>query len=120
MKFISCGRRGLYPGLFLCALLGVVLNQVLFLEGLSRSTAVNAGLLMPLIPVYTFLVAWIARQERFSALRGLGILIAFSGTTYLLLQKEPDDRPAEAGAADPWQPYSCRLRICSGFRLRPG
>ncbi len=90
-------RREL-PRLAACALLGVVLNQVLFLEGLSRSTAVNAGLIMPLIPVYTFLVAWMARQERFSLLRGVGILIAFAGTTQLLLQKEPDlSRPHLVG-----------------------
>ncbi len=103
IAFAVHGREALparreFPRLLLCAVLGVVLNQVLFLEGLSRSTAVNAGLLMPLIPVYTFLVAWIARQERFSGVRGLGILIAFSGTTYLLLQKEPDlSRPYLVG-----------------------
>ena len=43
--------------LFACALLGIVLNQGFFLLGLARSTAINAGLVMCLIPVFTFVLA---------------------------------------------------------------
>lgn len=73
-----------------CALLGVVLNMLLFLEGLRRSTAVNAGLLVGTIPVFTFLVAVAVRQERFSVSRGAGILLAFVGISLIFLQRGPD------------------------------
>lgn len=74
----------------LCAWLGVVLNMVLFLEGLQRSTAVNAGLLVATIPVFTFVLAIVLRQERFQRQRGVGILLAFAGVALLFLQRGPD------------------------------
>ena len=72
-----------------CSLLGVALNMVLYLEGLERSTAVHAGLLVTTIPVFTFAVAVVARQERFEPARGAGIALAFLGVLLILLQKGP-------------------------------
>lgn len=81
-----------------CALLGITVNQVMFLEGLQRAPSVNAGLIMVLIPVYTFLIAVLVRQERFSWRRGLGILVAFAGAAQLFWQREPDlSRPYLTG-----------------------
>lgn len=73
-----------------CAWLGVVLNMVLFLEGLQRSTAVNAGLLVATIPVFTFAIAIALGQERFERRRAGGILLAFAGVALLFLQRGPD------------------------------
>ena len=73
-----------------CGLLGVTLNMVLFLEGLERTTTVNSGLMMLLIPVFTYGIAVVVRQERFRTARALGILIACAATGMLVLQKEPD------------------------------
>ena len=39
------------------SLLGVVLNQVLFLEGVQRTTAVHANILITTIPVFTLAIA---------------------------------------------------------------
>jgi drug/metabolite transporter (DMT)-like permease len=69
---------------FACAMLGVAVNQALYLVGLSRSTPMNAGLVMSLIPVFTFGLAAAVRQERFSALRALGVAVALGGTVPLL------------------------------------
>jgi drug/metabolite transporter (DMT)-like permease len=80
------------PLFLLCALLGVVLNQVLFLVGLERSTATNAGLVMCLIPVFTFAVAALVRQERFSALRGAGLCVALVGASMLFWAQKPEFR----------------------------
>ena len=56
------GRRALPAGpdllrLFGLSVLGVIVNQMLFLEGLHRSTTVNAGLIMTIIPVATMALA---------------------------------------------------------------
>lgn len=83
-------RRGDLARLQVCSLLGVVLNMVLYLEGLQRSTAVHAGLLVTTIPVFTFAVAVAARQERFEPARGAGILLAFVGVALIFLQKGPE------------------------------
>jgi len=72
------------PLFFAAAMLGVAVNQGLFLVGLSRSTPMNAGLVMSLIPVFTFGTAAVVRQERFSALRALGVAVALAASLPLL------------------------------------
>lgn len=83
-------RRQDFGRLVVCALFGIAINMLLFLEGLDRSTPVNAALIMPVIPVFTYLIATLARSERFDGQRGLGIAIALAGTLVLLLQRGPD------------------------------
>ncbi len=68
------------------ALLGVVLNQVLALEGIALSTSVNAGLMMTLIPVFTFGLAGLVGQERLAPLRAVGLVVALGGALLLQLQ----------------------------------
>ena len=75
------------PALFGLSLLGITLNQLMFLEGLSRSTAVNAGLLMCLIPVVTCAVVVIARQEQLTRRRAVGFACAVGGVAWLFLQR---------------------------------
>jgi drug/metabolite transporter (DMT)-like permease len=72
------------PRFIACAMLGVAINQGLFLLGLARSTPVNAGIVMALIPVFTFGLAAAVGQERFSALRALGVAVALGGLLPLL------------------------------------
>jgi drug/metabolite transporter (DMT)-like permease len=69
--------------LFGLSLLGVIINQLLFLEGLSRSTAVNAGLLMTLIPVVTVVLSAMLGRERLSARRIAGLLLSVAGVGVL-------------------------------------
>lgn len=95
VAFANHGRRALPSLRDLLALqglaiLGVVLNMVLFLEGLERSTAVNAGLVIATIPVFTFVVAVVLRQERFEPVRGAGTLLAFTGVALLFFQRGPE------------------------------
>lgn len=74
----------------LCALLGVAVNMTLYLEGLKRSTAVNASLIMCLIPVFTFGIAALARQEPFKLARAFGIGVALVGASLLFWAERPD------------------------------
>jgi len=68
------------------AFLGVALNQGLYLEGLARSTPINAVLVMCLIPVFTFALVTVAGLETFSVTRLAGVLVALAGTLPLLLE----------------------------------
>ncbi len=95
LAFVAYGRDALpslsdLPRFLICGLLGVALNQGLFLEGLARSTPMNAGLVMTLIPVFTFGVAALVRQERFDLGRAIGVVIALAGAA-LLLAGQGDD-----------------------------
>jgi drug/metabolite transporter (DMT)-like permease len=76
--------------LALGSLLGISLNQVLYLEGLSRSTATNAGLMVCLIPVFTFAIAAIAGQEAFRAQRAVGLGVALVGASMLFWAESSD------------------------------
>lgn len=71
------------PRLVLCGVFGVLLNQVLAVSGIERSTSVDAGILMTLIPVFTFGVAVLAKQETFHPRRALGIGVALTGVLLL-------------------------------------
>jgi drug/metabolite transporter (DMT)-like permease len=73
--------------LLACSLLGIVLNQVLFLEGVHRSSALHAGLIVCTIPVFTYLIAASFGQERWSARRTVGIGIALAGCAWLVLAR---------------------------------
>lgn len=78
------------PMLQVCALLGVAVNQALYLEGLERATSVNTGLMMMLVPLFTFVIAVCVRQEKFAWRRGLGIAIALGGTAQIVLARGLD------------------------------
>jgi len=77
-------RRGDLARLALYSLLGVVLNQFLYVKGLALSTAVNAALLSTTIPVFTLLVATLLGYERVSARAVVGTLAAAAGVVYLV------------------------------------
>lgn len=81
-------RDFLLLGLY--ALLGVVINQICFLYGLSLTTAINASIIITTIPVITVVVAVMISQERFSLRRGLGIATALAGTLIIMRIEEID------------------------------
>jgi drug/metabolite transporter (DMT)-like permease len=95
IAFALHGRKALpaprdLPVLFACSVLGVTANMTLYLEGLSRSTATNAGLMMCLIPVFTFVLAAAVKQETFQASRAIGVLVALAGAAMLVWVGEPE------------------------------
>lgn len=68
----------------LYSLLGAVLNQLLFVKGLSLTTVINATLLGTTIPVFTLLVSIIFGYDRLSRRKAAGILLAAGGVIYLV------------------------------------
>jgi drug/metabolite transporter (DMT)-like permease len=77
-------RKGDYARLALYALLGIALNQLLFVKGLSLTTAINATLLGTTIPVFALIVSITLGYDRLSLRKTLGILLAAAGVAYLL------------------------------------
>src|SRR5215212_305338 len=77
------GRRDL-ARLALYSLLGVVLNQFLYVKGLSLSTAVNAAIINATIPVFTLVVGALLGKERLTARVAAGTLVAAAGVVYLI------------------------------------
>lgn len=80
---VRVARRDV-PAIVGCAVLGVVVNQLLFINGLARTTATNATVIMATIPVFVAALAMVAGRERFRARRVAGGAIAFAGTLALV------------------------------------
>jgi drug/metabolite transporter (DMT)-like permease len=66
------------------ALIGVVLNQLLFLEGVKRTTAINTNIMVTTIPAFTLAIALILRRERATWPKLGGIALAAVGAVYLI------------------------------------
>lgn len=76
------------PFLLLCALLGNVLNQELFIHGLARTTATNAVVIGSTIPVFALIAVLALGREPVRPRRVLGIAIAFGGVAVLVGAEE--------------------------------
>lgn len=74
--------------LFLCGLFGVALNQMLFFEGLSRTSNINAALIMTTSPILVMAGASLIHKERLTLYRILGILLGVGGAASLILMRK--------------------------------
>ncbi|MCU0430272.1 MAG: DMT family transporter [Cytophagaceae bacterium] len=74
-----------WPRIVLCALFGIVLNQLFFYKGLSLTSPINASLMMIMTPIMVLLVAVLLKQEQLTWLKIVGISLGMSGTACLLL-----------------------------------
>ena len=72
------------------SLVGIVLNQTLFLLGLHRTSPVGAALLCVTIPVFTAALAIVFRQEAPSARVAAGLLVSVSGVLWLTGVRDVD------------------------------
>ncbi|HEX3231488.1 MAG TPA: DMT family transporter, partial [Pyrinomonadaceae bacterium] len=73
-----------WPLLFVSSALGLILNQWLFVKGLSITTAINATLLSTSIPVSTLVIGMFLGTDRTTWRRMLGIALAAAGVLYLI------------------------------------
>jgi drug/metabolite transporter (DMT)-like permease len=77
-------RRSDFARLALYSLLGVVANQLLYVQGLSYTTAINANILITTVPVFTFGVALALGREKASSAKVTGLLLAMAGALLLV------------------------------------
>jgi drug/metabolite transporter (DMT)-like permease len=80
--------RAEFGRLALCALLGIALNMWLYMEGVSRTSALHTGLLVVQIPVFTYAVACLAGVERAVRRRVLGIGVALLGAILIVSARD--------------------------------
>lgn len=76
-------RRDL-PLLALLGGLGVFANQILFILGLRQTTAINAAILMPSLPVFAAASAALLGIERIGPRRLLGIVLSVAGALVMV------------------------------------
>jgi len=103
---VLCKRCGWPPvslrqgaAIAVCAVLMVYLNQILFAQGLLRTTATNGALIMALSPLVSALLAALVFRERLTALRVAGVALGFAGVAAVVLS-HPGAGLSSAGAGD--------------------
>jgi len=67
------------------ALFGTTLNQLLFIGGLSRTSAAHTGLIVALGPVMVLVLSCLMRLEGLTILKSAGMVISFAGVGILAL-----------------------------------
>lgn len=82
-----------------CGVLMVYMNQLLFAEGLTRTTATNGALIMALSPLVSALLAAILFRERLTLLRSCGVALGFAGVAAVVLS-HPGAGLSRAGLGD--------------------
>jgi drug/metabolite transporter (DMT)-like permease len=76
------------PRFILCALTGVVINQIFFIKGVSLTTSIHSALLSLATPIFiTLIAAWLLR-EGFTLLKFTGLVLGIGGATMLILLKD--------------------------------
>lgn len=85
----NAGIQRKHIGRFLlCSLTGVVINQMLFIKGLSMTLSIHASLLILVTPIFiTMVAAWIG-TEKLSFWKIAGLITGVSGAVMLALNKE--------------------------------
>ena len=74
--------------LFLCALFGIAINQLMFIKGLSLTYPIHAALLLLITPILiVFIAAWVLK-ERLGILKVTGLALGISGALVLILAKD--------------------------------
>jgi drug/metabolite transporter (DMT)-like permease len=72
----------------LCALTGVVINQLLFIKGLSMSLVIHASLLTLVTPIFISFIAAYLLKEKFSTYKVAGLVLGITGAVMLIAKKE--------------------------------
>jgi drug/metabolite transporter (DMT)-like permease len=74
--------------LIICALTGIVINQVLFNKGISLTTPIHGALLMLVCPIAVVFIAALLIGEGIHTKKIVGLLLGVSGAVLLVLLRE--------------------------------
>lgn len=75
-----------YISLFLASLFGIFINQISYLEGLSRTSPIDASLVVTLLPILAMLIAAGYLKEPITRLKVIGVIIGASGALLIILK----------------------------------
>ncbi|WP_281169813.1 DMT family transporter [Flexithrix dorotheae] len=73
-----------YKRFIMCAIFGTAGTQMLYLKGLSMTSAINASVIMTLIPVSVLLLSVFLGFERLNKLKWAGIIVGIIGAFFLV------------------------------------
>ncbi len=72
--------------MFVLAIFGVTVNQILFFEGLNLTTPINASIIMVGTPILVLIMSRFVIGNKISGNKLIGIILGFSGAAFLVLR----------------------------------
>jgi drug/metabolite transporter (DMT)-like permease len=75
----------------LCSVFGVVVNQILFFEGLNRTTPISASIIATGIPIYILIFSHFLLKEKITGVKVIGIMIGAAGALMIILSAGTGD-----------------------------
>lgn len=81
--------------LVLCGLLGVAINQMLFIKGLTMTTAIHASLLMLCSPILITILAFWMLRERITIIKIAGLALGILGSVLLITGRQSASQPKD-------------------------
>jgi drug/metabolite transporter (DMT)-like permease len=87
-------RREDYGRLLLTGVSGYAAYNLLFVVGLSRTSAFSAAILVGMAPVFSLLIASALKIEKVTAIQWIGVTLAFSGVALFVIDKLASGSPA--------------------------
>ena len=77
-----------FPALFICSLMAIGLNQMLFIKGLAFTFPIHAALLTLITPILIIIIAARVLREKISLAKVFGLLLGVSGAVLLIHKRE--------------------------------
>jgi len=88
------------PRFALLAIVGVAVNQMCFLKGLSLTSPISAAIMMITSPILVLIIAAIIIRERITAIGVTGILLGFAGAALLMMGNASSDGKSDNISGD--------------------
>jgi drug/metabolite transporter (DMT)-like permease len=86
-KWEHVSRKDLFI-LLLGSVFGLMGNQIFFIQGLSRTSPVDASIISTTVPIITMVLSAFILKEPISWLKVLGVLVGASGAVFLVLSSQ--------------------------------
>jgi len=81
-------KRKHWGRFFLCGLMGIAINQMFFIKGITYTSAIHASLLILLTPILITVFAFTVLKEKVTVIKALGLALGIGGAVLLILSKE--------------------------------
>lgn len=89
-----------FPALFICSLMAIGLNQMLFIKGLAFTFPIHAALLTLITPILITIIAARVLREKISFAKIFGLLLGVSGAVLLIHNREVSPPGENAALGD--------------------
>ncbi len=80
--------RSDFGRLFLCAIFGVALNQIMFFKGLSMTSTISASVIMTINPIIVLVASFLILSEKITKMKLIGVLLGSGGAIMLILRND--------------------------------